>query len=244
MFAFNGRSRIPPLRNISSARRRPKTPAAPSTQTPGPPSSYQYFKNRTGGGGGGGRGGGEGNPWSSFRVHFNQNPLFYGTLTIGFGFCGFYYVSHLERVPISGRRRFIDLSPRSEQMLATQALNHTLNEFGHKILPANHPYSSFVKKVAQRLINVLNAANRIGPAAAGALVGSSSSAEMTTAAAAEWEVFVVADPTRNAFVLPGGKIFVFTGILPVVGDEDGLAAVISHEVGRRGGRGLMILNPL
>lgn len=36
--------------------------------------------------------------------------------------------------------------------------------------------------------------------------------------------------TKNAFVLPGGKIFVFTGILPVCANEDGLASVMGHEV--------------
>ncbi|KAJ3411897.1 hypothetical protein HDV05_001532 [Chytridiales sp. JEL 0842] len=45
-----------------------------------------------------------------------------------------------------------------------------------------------------------------------------------------WEVHVIDYPQRNAFVLPGGKVFVFTGILPIVKNEDGLAAVIGHEV--------------
>lgn len=45
----------------------------------------------------------------------------------------------------------------------------------------------------------------------------------------EWEVFLINDDsTRNAFVLPGGKIFVFTGILPVAKTADGLASVLGH----------------
>ncbi|KAJ1525609.1 hypothetical protein HK096_000189, partial [Nowakowskiella sp. JEL0078] len=47
----------------------------------------------------------------------------------------------------------------------------------------------------------------------------------------EWEVYVIDNPQKNAFVLPGGKIFVFTGILPIVETEDGLAAVLGHEKG-------------
>ena len=35
----------------------------------------------------------------------------------------------------------------------------------------------------------------------------------------------------NAFVLPGGKVCVFTGILNVTQDEYGLATVLGHEVG-------------
>jgi len=47
----------------------------------------------------------------------------------------------------------------------------------------------------------------------------------------DWEVFVINDDSiKNAFVIPGGKVFVFSGMLPICGDEDGLAAVMSHEI--------------
>lgn len=36
--------------------------------------------------------------------------------------------------------------------------------------------------------------------------------------------------TANAFVLPGGKVFVHSGILNVCGNEDALAAVLGHEI--------------
>lgn len=47
-----------------------------------------------------------------------------------------------------------------------------------------------------------------------------------------WEVYVIADESqKNAFVIPGGKVFVFSGILQLCGrGEDGLAAVLSHEI--------------
>ena len=46
----------------------------------------------------------------------------------------------------------------------------------------------------------------------------------------QWEVSVVRSPTANAFCLPGGKIVVYTGILPVARDEAGLATVMGHEM--------------
>jgi predicted Zn-dependent protease len=47
----------------------------------------------------------------------------------------------------------------------------------------------------------------------------------------QWEFKVVDnDKTLNAFCLPGGKVAVYTGLLPVAQDDAGLAAVISHEV--------------
>lgn len=41
---------------------------------------------------------------------------------------------------------------------------------------------------------------------------------------------VVHAPMKNAFVLPGGKIFVFTGIFQVAQTEDEVAAVLGHEI--------------
>lgn len=46
----------------------------------------------------------------------------------------------------------------------------------------------------------------------------------------KWEFKVVEDKQVNAFCLPGGKVVVYTGILPVTRDDAGLAAVVGHEV--------------
>jgi len=46
----------------------------------------------------------------------------------------------------------------------------------------------------------------------------------------EWEFKVIEDNQANAFCLPGGKVAVYTGILPVTRDDAGLAAVLGHEV--------------
>lgn len=47
---------------------------------------------------------------------------------------------------------------------------------------------------------------------------------------AEWEFVVFESADANAFCLPGGKVGVYTGILPITRDEAGLATVIGHEV--------------
>jgi len=46
----------------------------------------------------------------------------------------------------------------------------------------------------------------------------------------QWEYKLVEDPAVNAWCMPGGKIVVYTGILPVTKDEAGLATVMGHEV--------------
>lgn len=46
-----------------------------------------------------------------------------------------------------------------------------------------------------------------------------------------WEFKVIEnDKMINAFCLPGGKVAVYTGLLPIAKDDAGLAAVIGHEV--------------
>src|SRR6266550_2476072 len=45
-----------------------------------------------------------------------------------------------------------------------------------------------------------------------------------------WEFKTVAKNEPNAFCLPGGKVVVYTGILPITKTEAGLAVVIGHEV--------------
>lgn len=47
---------------------------------------------------------------------------------------------------------------------------------------------------------------------------------------AQWEFVVFESKEANAFCLPGGKVGVYTGILPITKDEAGLATVIGHEV--------------
>lgn len=47
----------------------------------------------------------------------------------------------------------------------------------------------------------------------------------------EWEFNLIESDEVNAWCMPGGKIAVYTGILPVTMDENGLAVVIAHEVG-------------
>lgn len=48
----------------------------------------------------------------------------------------------------------------------------------------------------------------------------------------QWEYTLLrADSIVNAFCMPGGKIAVFTGILPITQNEAGLAVVLGHEIG-------------
>lgn len=53
---------------------------------------------------------------------------------------------------------------------------------------------------------------------------------------AQWEYQVFDDKTINAFVLPGGKVGVYKGLLDLVENDDQLACVLGHETGHVSGR--------
>jgi metalloendopeptidase OMA1, mitochondrial len=48
---------------------------------------------------------------------------------------------------------------------------------------------------------------------------------------AQWEFVVFDSKEANAFCLPGGKVGIYTGILPITKDDAGLATVLGHEIG-------------
>lgn len=52
-------------------------------------------------------------------------------------------------------------------------------------------------------------------------------------AADTWKLYVINDPVRQAFVLPGGEVFVHTGLLNFCESEDEIAVVLGHEIMHR-----------
>ncbi len=165
--------------------------------------SYQNFP---------GRGGPYQNQYNSRfrginRLHYvwdHHKPLI---ATVGAG-GGVVYVYNLELVPITGRRRFNIVSPEFEKRIMEGGYPQMLQELQGKVLPPEHPYTRMVANVVERLLPSVKE-----------LAGN------------EWRVHVVDDPKqKNAFVTPGGKVFVFTGLLPICRDEEGLAVVLGHEI--------------
>jgi len=106
-------------------------------------------------------------------------------------------------VPETGRQQLNLFSPQEEQQLGLTAF-----ESMKKDVP--------ISKDAAARTQVERVGKRI--AAVAALPN------------AQWEFVVFESPEANAFCLPGGKVGVYSGILPICKDDAGLAAVIGHEV--------------
>ncbi|KZT52788.1 hypothetical protein CALCODRAFT_76962 [Calocera cornea HHB12733] len=149
----------------------------------------------------------------------------------------------LEQVPQTGRYRFMDLSPEAEAEYAAESFKQIMQEVGPKLLPPNHPLVRYCQGVAGRIVTSAG----LGLVVPGTTHGVHPQRKMRWGSEdmddgeagfgnkmtdeSIWEIFVINDPdTPNAFVLPGKKIFVFTGILPIAGDDAGLATVLGHEI--------------
>lgn len=94
-------------------------------------------------------------------------------------------------------------------------------------------YSDVLKKAklsndAAKVQMVRRVGGRIAAAAESFLRESGAGADV---ALYKWEFNLIEDDkTVNAWCMPGGKVAVYTGILPITKDETGLAVVVGHEV--------------
>lgn len=109
-----------------------------------------------------------------------------------------------QTVPITGRTQLQLLGERQEVQMGLSAYRDTLKK---EKISGDPRLNDQVLRVGRRI------------------------AEATGKADYQWEFKVVDnDKMVNAFCLPGGKVAVYTGILPITRDDAGLATVMGHEV--------------
>jgi len=122
----------------------------------------------------------------------------------GFVLAFLFMIVACATTPYTGRTQLILISPHQESALGASAFQQLRAE---QKVSDDPTLQALVERIGWRIAKV---------------------ADMPEA---EWEFVVFDEPkTVNAFALPGGKVGVFTGILPVAGTEGGLAAIMSHEV--------------
>jgi len=127
-------------------------------------------------------------------------------IVLALGFALFqYFGAETVTLPETGKTVRVGLSSDQEQALGAQSLQEVLQT---SEVVTSGPAVALVTKVAKRLVAVVDENSRNF----------------------EWAVSVIDSPEQNAFCLPGGKIVVYTGILPVTRTEDALAAVMGHEL--------------
>lgn len=105
--------------------------------------------------------------------------------------------------PETGRRQVLLIDPAQEARMGLQAFQQVKQETP---IARDRAANAKLQAVGRRIASVV---------------------EMP---GAQWELVLFAAKEPNAFALPGGKIGVNTGILPITKTEAGLATVIAHEI--------------
>ena len=118
-------------------------------------------------------------------------------------------------VPITGRRQMNLVGEAQLMTMATAQYNEFLGT--NPPLPANDT----------RVRQVRGIGDKLAAAAAQYLADNRASDRVE---GFQWEFNVVNDNAINAWCMPGGKVVVYTGILPVTQDDAGLAVVMGHEI--------------
>ena len=131
-------------------------------------------------------------------------PILFAAIAVGW----VYLTSETFVNPETGRKAHVGLYEAQEQQLGLQSFREVVS---HSSIVQSGPAYDVVRRVASRLVRVVD-------------TGSEGS-ELY-----QWQVAVVQNPAQNAFCLPGGKIVVYTGILPIAQNEAGLATVLGHEI--------------
>jgi len=128
--------------------------------------------------------------------------------------CGFIFFA-CQKNAITGRRS-LNLIPESE-MIAMSLTEYDQFLKEHQTLPGYHKNTILVRNVGikiQKAVEKYYAEKGLSNQLAGF----------------KWEFNVVEENVVNAWCMPGGKVVVYTGLLPVTQDEASLAIVMGHEI--------------
>ena len=138
-------------------------------------------------------------------------------------YAGYYYLSNRSIDPITGETVLIDksLSIEQEEALGLQAYEEILSQ--ERAIDPDSQVARQIRGIADRLIA------KIEPVEA-ALAAENNLQAQHLSRGFEWDVSVIDSPQVNAFCLPGGKMAVYTGLVPVAKNADAMAVVMGHEI--------------
>ena len=156
------------------------------------------------------------------RRGFGFNPRL--LILVVFAIYGAYYwISNRSTDPLTGEKVVIDksISPEDEKAMGLQAFQEIMQQ--EQVVDGNAPISREVSDIMRRLVAKV-------PEVSDALAQEHGMQAHHIEKTFDWDVKVINSDQVNAFCLPGGKMAVYTGIVPVAKNADAMAAVIGHEI--------------
>ncbi len=145
-------------------------------------------------------------------------------ILLGFAvYGGCYYFSNRSVDPYTGEKVLIDssLDAEEEKALGLQAYQEILSQ--ERPVDPNSQIAQQVRGIAQRLISKVDVVET-------SLAQEHGMQAQHFARDFDWEVNVIQSDEANAFCLPGGKMAVYTGLIPVAQNADAVAVVMGHEI--------------
>jgi predicted Zn-dependent protease len=118
--------------------------------------------------------------------------------------------------PVTGRRQFKLVSEQELQAMANTEYRQFLST-NRVVSPSADRDAEMVRRVGQRIANAVTQYYR-------------SQGQAEVLAGYKWEFNLVNDKDANAWAMPGGKVVVYTGLLPITQNEAALANVLGHEI--------------
>ncbi|HEY5970363.1 MAG TPA: M48 family metallopeptidase [Pseudoxanthomonas sp.] len=139
------------------------------------------------------------------------------------GYAAFYWFSNRVEDPYTGEKVLIDdsISIDEEKALGLQAYQEILSQ--ERPIDPNSQVAQQVREIAKRLVAKVDVVEA-------ALAAEHGLQPQHFAREFEWDVNVIQSDQANAFCLPGGKMAVYTGLLPVAKNADAVAVVMGHEI--------------
>ena len=135
-------------------------------------------------------------------------------------YAGYYWLSNQQDAAFTGRAQLIDSTVQEEATMGLQAYREILSQSN---VMAQGQLPDQVREIANRLV-------AIGPRVEADLAAARGVKPSIPWDAFDWDVSVIQSEQANAFCLPGGKIAVYTGIIPIAQNQDALAAIMGHEI--------------
>jgi predicted Zn-dependent protease len=112
-------------------------------------------------------------------------------------------IAGCAKAPVTGRSQLILVSPSQEMQLGLSASEQMRRKVK---LSSDRVTSARIERVGRRIVSVLGDVGY------------------------QWQFFLVEGEQVNAFALPGGHVYFYTGIMKLMENDDQIATVMGHEI--------------
>src|SRR5688572_6302375 len=162
---------------------------------------------------------------SGRRRGFGLGGIRWWILILFAGYAAWSWFGSAETDPYTADTPHHGASPEGEGHRGAQASDQARSDGASQgaVLPDSTEVSRQIREIASRLVARV-------PQVTAALATANQQAAPTSYQNFQWDVSVIQSEDANAFCLPGGKMAVYTGLIPIAENQNAMAVVMGHEI--------------